>query len=171
MDSLKSSSLEIFGGIWSIFIGRYIVQLAQQSYLQTVVTEKLSKITVGDVMSGNIPKIPVETSVSNAIRNYFMLYSRNQFLVVYNYEIVGIITKEDIKKVPPRERNQVSVGQIMKKYEKCVFVDESRSAKESLKILMSPENKSGILMVRDSESQMITGYVNSKDFTDILAYI
>lgn len=84
------------GGLWFILIGFFLRNGARQSYQQLIMRRALEGVSVGEVMSTNVLTVPANTSVQDAVNNYFMKYHYHSFPVMEDGTLAGIVSLHDI---------------------------------------------------------------------------
>ncbi|ACX52544.1 Cl- channel voltage-gated family protein [Ammonifex degensii KC4] len=75
----------------------------------------LENIKVKEVMTANIPLVTIHTSVAEAEELVKKQKIKGLPIVAgeSNYQLLGVITREDIIRVPPLQRAETNVGQVM----------------------------------------------------------
>jgi len=113
----------------------------------------LSTLTVGQIMTKDVmtvsPESTVEELLSVMTRHHHMGYP----IVNDRKEIVGIVTFEDLAKVPASERNRVPVKDIMEAYEK-----------------MNKHKVGRVLVVDRKDSRKLLGIVTKTDIIHTLRW-
>jgi predicted transcriptional regulator len=88
------------GGIWFAFIGWFLVQAARSSYEELQLRHLLRGVEAGDVMAGNLLRIPPDLSLQDAVDNYFMRYDHGAFPVDKQGRTIGLLTLRGVRRVP-----------------------------------------------------------------------
>ena len=142
-------------GLWLVIIGYFLNSQTKQSYYEILNETALSKISARDMI--NMPKleIPFDMLVSDALRNYFMLYKKPYFPVIQGDKVVGIIHIEDIKEIPLELRSNYIVGYLMRSISRFPFIDEKDSGKEALKKIRTSKEKPNLVIVKDKDDTII----------------
>ncbi|HTY81450.1 MAG TPA: site-2 protease family protein, partial [Dehalococcoidales bacterium] len=96
----------LFGGLWIAFIGWFLQSAAGASRRELTLREHLSGIKVKEVMSTQPGSISPDTSVQDIVNNIFQRLHGRAVPVCANDKVQGIVTIDDVKKVP---RDQWSV--------------------------------------------------------------
>jgi Zn-dependent protease/CBS domain-containing protein len=92
-----------FGGIWIAIIGWFLSNAADASRREVTLKEHLSGIKVKDVMNTQPGSIDPETTVEQVVANIFQKLHGRAVPVCRDDRLQGIVTIDDVKKVP-RER-------------------------------------------------------------------
>ncbi|MFX1388463.1 MAG: M50 family metallopeptidase [Promethearchaeota archaeon] len=160
----------ILSGFWLILIGNFITSSARKSYYQTRNDVILSNISVKEMLSVPNFAIPYNTTVDNALRNYFIPYKKSFFPVNQGYEVIGIINIQDIKKIPPFQRSEILIGDLMKPISDFSSIDENQSGKEALNKLNKIHEEPLLLVVKDSESERFIGFLGKDELLSSLEF-
>jgi len=103
----------IFFNFILILIAIFIYIGADQEYKTVMISSMLEGLFVRDIMTRNVTTLTPETSVSEAL-NIMFKQRHMGYPVIDENNLVGIITFEDISKVPESKRN-IPVKDIMSK--------------------------------------------------------
>ncbi len=111
-------SIPFFGtgfisGLWLAFIGWFLNQAASQSYQQVVVQDLLEGIPVARFMRASLPSVPSNLTISRLVDETIMTSEERSFPVVDGDQLVGVVSIDDIRKVPRAEWDQTPVSRIM----------------------------------------------------------
>lgn len=90
----------LFNGMWLIFIGVFLWQIAAAGYEQAVVHSALSGLSVRDIMASEVITIEATTMLNVLVDDYFMKYKHSRFPVVEDGATIGIISLNDVKEIP-----------------------------------------------------------------------
>jgi Zn-dependent protease/predicted transcriptional regulator len=162
---------DFLSGLWLIIIASFLNNQSRAAYLQTFNEIALSKLGSRELMRVPEIKIPFNTIVSDAIRNFFMIYKKTYFPVVQSGEIVGIIHMEDIQRVPLNQRNEMIVGYIMKSLNQFPMILSNASGKDALIELMKIKNRPHIIIVKDSSLNSVLGFIGEEDIVSSLEFL
>lgn len=102
-----------FGGIWIAFIGWFLSSAADASRRDVTLREHLSGIKVKDVMNTQPGSISPETTVEQVVANIFQRLHGRAVPVCHNDKLLGIVTIDDVKKVPREQWPATPVERIM----------------------------------------------------------
>jgi Zn-dependent protease len=105
---------DIIGGIWLAFVGFILRGAAKSAIAQTEITSRIEGVSVGDVMDRDPVAIPEETSIEQALDEYFMRYRSPWFPVVdTSQHVVGLVDRPTADNVPTLERTSSSVRDVV----------------------------------------------------------
>jgi Zn-dependent protease len=150
------------GGIWLILIG-WFLQSGAQSYLQNQeITSALSGIRLHDIMNTRFVAVTPDTTVRDAIDNYFNVYRKSELPVVEKdsstgdnyYYLVGAVTANRVVGVPDENREKVKVADIMMGKRELIIMRPSDTADQALRRMM--QNNKGRVFVCENLSSFAT---------------
>jgi Zn-dependent protease/predicted transcriptional regulator len=104
---------DVISGIWLAAIAWFLYNAASNSVQQVVFETRLQRVKAGDVVRHDEATVAPEVSVAQLVDEYMLPDNRRAMAVARDGRLVGIVTVSDIMKVPPTERANVTVGQIM----------------------------------------------------------
>lgn len=95
----------VIGGVWSIFLGWFLLNAARGEEAGGVIRQALSGISVRDVMTPNPLQAPDNITVEDALRSY-VLASRHSTFPTHDASgrLSGLLTLAAVKKVAPDAR-------------------------------------------------------------------
>jgi Zn-dependent protease len=105
---------DVIGGIWLGVIGFILGQSARAAQVQTQVADKISGVTVADVMDAEPVAIPDELSVERALDEYFLRYRWPWFPVVDAAQrFRGLLQRGVADAVPEGRRSYARVSELV----------------------------------------------------------
>jgi Zn-dependent protease/CBS domain-containing protein len=123
------------GGIWLAFIGWFLQSASSQSYHQVVARDLLEGVPVSRLMRTDVPSVPPDVSVSSLVHDHIMGTDEHAFPVLDDSRLVGLVTLEDVRKVPREAWDRTIVSQIMTPRERLVVMAPGDDASEALEKL------------------------------------
>jgi Zn-dependent protease/predicted transcriptional regulator len=149
------------GGIWFAFIGWFLVQAARSSYEELQLRHLLRGVEAGDVMAGNLLRIPPDLSLQDAVDDYFMRYDHGAFPVDEQGRTIGLLTLRGVRRVP---RDQWSTRRVRDHMvpvgDQVVVAPEARMDQVMGKL---EDGEAGrVLVVQDGE---VVGIITPTDLT------
>ena len=127
------------GGLWFILIGWFLKSGAETSYRQTVISEALTDVLIRDIMTREVHTVTPEASIMDVVETHFMRYKHGGFPVVEDLKLLGLITLQDIRKVPKEKWQETKVSQVMTPCEKLICIGPNETAVDAL-MKMSKHN-------------------------------
>ncbi len=144
------------GGIWFILIAFFIYIGASEEEKSTEVSVTLEGIKIKDIMSKDITTVTLGMSVEELV-DFMFRFKHMGYPVVDGTEVKGIVTLNDVLKVPREERKNVTISQIMTK--DLITLKEDDDAVNALK-LMNVNNIGRLIVKKDDK---MTGIVSRTD--------
>jgi Zn-dependent protease/predicted transcriptional regulator len=158
--------LQIFGGaliagLWLIFIGMFLRGAAQASYHGVVVEQALRGATAGELMVSEPVSIPGDTTVEQAIDDYFLRHGFGGFPVIEGGRIVGVVSLGEIKGCPKEERAMRRVGDLMRPADGTLKISSGASVADTLRRMV--DAGTGRLLV--TEGDRVVGLLTHSGIT------
>lgn len=101
------------GGLWFAAIGWFLTQAAQVSYRRLEMNRILSGVEAGDMTTRDVVSIPADTTLQEAVDDYFMRYDYNAFPVEDGEQSIGILSLRAVRKIPNDDWAHRSVREAM----------------------------------------------------------
>jgi len=167
---LQAFLFGFFNGFWLVLIGSYLNRQTKQAYIQVKNEAILSTFYAKEMM--NIPhlEIPFDTLISDAVRDYFMIYKRPYFSVIQGDTIVGVVHINDIKKIPKNHRHRYIVGYVMRKASGFPSIDERETGKEVMRKLVLTKNKPHLVVVKETNDDFVLGFIGEDEIISTLRF-
>jgi len=151
-------------GMWLIFIGWFLSNAARASYQQVLLHDALIGITVRQVTDYNCPVIPPHMNLMELVQQYVLPTGRSCFLISWGAELEGMITLQQIKKVPRSRWSTTTAQDIMTPASKLkvAYADQ-----DILSVLqeMNGESANHIPVM---ETGKVIGVINQEDIARFL---
>ena len=129
-DSLFGS---VTGGLWLTFIGWWLLQVGAAEGMQAEVKQVLGGHSVGELATQGTP-IAADATADTALQTMLRTGSR-ALPVMLGEQLLGIVSLDDIGKVPPEALNQTYVTAIMTRESELAPVAPDTPATEALQLL------------------------------------
>lgn len=105
------------GGLWTAFIGWFLLSAAQESFAQLTIRHSLNGVLAGDIMSRDIPTVSRDISLDDYVHE--VLRTGHQYHVVTGAgRPVGLIALAVVRSVPRSEWTNTSVQAVMQPLDK-----------------------------------------------------
>jgi CBS domain-containing protein len=127
----------VFSGLWLVFIGWFLNNAAVQAYQQVVVKEILEGIPVSQLMRPDTPTVPSNTTINQLMDDYVMKSDEHAFPVLDGERLVGLVSLDDIRRVPRDQWDRVTIDQVMTPAEKLEVVKPGEESTDALEKLVS----------------------------------
>jgi Zn-dependent protease/CBS domain-containing protein len=102
-----------FSGIWLIFIGWFLNDAARASYQQVLLRDALSGITTRQLTDYASPLVPPHMNLTELVEQYVLPTGRSCFLISWGAELEGMVTLQQIKRVPRTRWTTTTVQDVM----------------------------------------------------------
>ncbi len=155
----------LLSGLWLAFIGWFLNSAASQSYRQVVIKDILEDIPVGRIMRPDPPTVPSNIYIDELVNERVMRSDDHAFPVVDNGALLGIVTLDDIRKVPRERWDQTLVRDAMTPADKLNTVTRSSDAAEAMQTLSASDIRQ--LPVVDENHNLI-GLLRRRDLIRFL---
>lgn len=167
---LQAFLFGFFNGFWLILIGSYLNRQTKQAYIQVKNEAILSTLYAKEIMSIPHLEIPFDTLISDAMKNYFMIYKRLYFSVIQGETIVGVVHINDIKKIPQNQRHQYIVGYVMRKASGFPSIDERETGKEVMRKLVLTKNNPRLVVVKETNDDYVLGFIGEDEIISTIRF-
>jgi Zn-dependent protease/CBS domain-containing protein len=127
----------IINGIWLAFIGWFLNNAASQSYRQVVIEDVLEGVCVDRLMRSDVPTVEPDFLVSQLVDDYLMGTDERSFPVVQGEQLIGIVTLEDVRKIPRSNWDATRVREIMTPEDKLDVVAPDDDVADALNKITS----------------------------------
>lgn len=112
----------LFGGLWLLFIGWFLSNLASQGYRQVLLEDVLRDVRTSTLMRPMFSTVSPEVSVSSLVNEHIMGTEDRAFLVIDGGDLRGIVTLDDVRKVSQSHWGRTKVVEIMTPREELITV-------------------------------------------------
>jgi Zn-dependent protease len=153
-----------FDGIWLVLIGWFLNDAARASYQQVLLRDALVGITARQVTDYASPLVPPHMNLAELVDQYVLPTGRSCFLISWGLELEGMVTLQQIKKVPRIRRATTTAQDIMTPATKLKV---AHADQDLLGVLqqMNGENTNHIPVV---EAGKVTGIINREEIARFL---
>jgi CBS domain-containing protein len=149
---------DILGGLWIAFIGWFLASAAGASRRQVRLRSGITGVLVKEVMNKNPVTINPATTIETAVRTVFLGCHCDAALVSTDHQTMGMVTLDDVKKIPQEQWPHTSVEQIMTR-EPLYSVSPEDDLNTAMRLL-AQYNLKQILVLKSGE---LVGVVNHAD--------
>jgi CIC family chloride channel protein len=107
-----------------IISGNFSVS-ASQRLREEIALAEISKIKVGEVMTKNVITVPAETNLQSLVNDFIFKYRHFSFPVCDRSEFIGVVSLDDVIKVPREKWISTRVIEVCNKSAITAYPDES----------------------------------------------
>jgi Zn-dependent protease len=150
----------VIPGLWSVFIGFFLLNAAQESVAQAAIRETLSGLRAADVMSQEVPTIGRAMSLEEYGAEVLRT-GRRCHLVITDERLVGMMNVHTLNSVPRDEWAHNSVQAVMIPRERILWATPDEPLLGLLERLLSADiNQMPIVSGSDNGAAQIIGMVS-----------
>jgi Zn-dependent protease/predicted transcriptional regulator len=147
-------------GLWSVFIGFFLLNAAQESVAQAALRETLSGLRAADVMSHEVPTIGRAISLEEYGAEVLRT-GRRCHLVITDDRLVGMMNVHTLNSVPRHEWGSTSVQAVMIPRERILWATPDEPLLGLLERLLTADiNQMPIVSGSDNGAAQIIGMVS-----------
>ena len=124
-----------FNGLWIAFIGWFLLNASRESYAQVSLTQALRGVRVSDVMSSDYATVDGHSNVQTFVDEHLVRTGRRCFIVTFKGQAEGLITPNEIKKIPRAQWPYTTVGDAMRPLNQVQRVAPNTPVSEALELM------------------------------------
>jgi Zn-dependent protease len=124
-----------FNGLWTAFIGWFLMDAAQASYAQVDVAAAFRGLPVSDVMSHDCAIVNRDMSLQEFVNTYVLRSGERCFAVEDHGRFVGLITLRDVGAVPRDRWESTTVREAMRPLEELHIITPDTQVLDALKLM------------------------------------
>ncbi len=125
----------IISGLWLVFIGWFLNNAAEMSYRQVRTEELVHGVHVQDMMTREVETVDPGVSIRHLVDTYILPHNRRALPVAEESNLVGIITLNDVRKVPREEWDYTVVRDVMTPRDRLYVLHPEDDVAQALGIL------------------------------------
>lgn len=149
----------VFNGMWIIFMGWFLQNAASQSYRRVLVQDVLEDVPVKRMMLTDVPSVPADITAETLVNEHIVGSDNRDFLVSEDGQPVGLVTIDDIRKLPSEARHTTLLREIMTPSKKLEVVTPEQNVSEAFDQLQNQEIHELLVM----HGNHIVGLLRQKD--------
>ncbi len=146
------------GGLWMAAIGWFLLQAASAADQDVVVRSFLEDVTAADLMTPELVSIPFDTTVEQAVDEYFLRYDHSAFPVV-SEDRSGLVTLRAVRQIPKDQWGVRQVWSAMTDLEDACTVEPATPMNRVMERLRE-QDQDRVLVVDDGQ---ILGIITPRD--------
>jgi Zn-dependent protease len=146
-------------GLWFIFIGIFLQQVAAAGYEEVILHWTLNGVKVRDIMTPGVVTVDATTMLTDLVNDFFMRYKHSRFPVVEDGRVIGIVTLDNVKDVPREKWEVTRTRAITPLLNENESVSPDATAEEA--IAQMTELRRGHLVVMDKD--VLSGILTMND--------
>ncbi len=126
-----------FNGLWSIFIGWFLLNAAQTANTQILLQNTLQGVPVDKVMNPRPVAVPANISLQKLVDEYFVPQGLQAAPVVQGEYLAGLITLTDIARVGRERWAYTPVGHVMRLLEQVYITTPEQPLHDLLEVMVT----------------------------------
>lgn len=126
-------------GVWLALIGWFLHSAAVQGYQQVVIEDLLEGVPVTRIMRRQAPAVPPNMTVDTLVHDQIMGSDDQAFPVLEGDQMIGLVTLNDVRKVPRQEWARTFTKDIMTTSKDLVIATPDEDAAEAFESLRRKE--------------------------------
>jgi len=127
------------GGAWFVVIGWFLRGVSESSYQQLLYRTTLEGTKVGDLINRSFDAAPPDMNLDTLVNEYLLTKSQRCVPIIVGEELIGLVTMQDLKRVPRDEWQTTSVFKAMTPSDRLHQVDVREDITQAMEI-MAREN-------------------------------
>ena len=127
------------GGAWFIVIGWFLRNVSEASYQQLLFRSTLEGTAVGELVNRDFNAAPPDMDLNTLVQEFMLATGQRCIPIVAGEELLGLLTMQDLRRVPREEWATTSVFKAMVPRQKLYTVDVREDVTEAMQ-LMAREN-------------------------------
>jgi Zn-dependent protease/predicted transcriptional regulator len=160
LGAIQALTVSPVSGLWLVFIGWFLRNLAGSSLQQQVLHDLLRGHVAADLMSPEPEVVSNRLPLSRLVEDHFMRLRYGSYPVVDGSQLVGMVTLEGVKRIPASEWADTTVAEAMTSLQGCAVVAPTTSVEEALQAMSSPTAHGRALVV---DGGRLVGIVSASD--------
>jgi len=145
-----------FGGLWTAFIGWFLVQSAGESYFEAGLPHLLQDVTVGDVMSHGCPMVDGNLNLQNFVEEHLLRTGDNCYLVQDQTGMVGLVTSDEVKSIERQRWPFTTVYDVMRPLNELPTVEPGTPLRAALEIMGRNSLNQLLVMINQHVEGLLT---------------
>jgi len=157
-----------FGGLWTAFIGWFLLDASRTSYAQTELLSELRDRRVGEMMERDCPTVDGKMSLDQFVDENLLPTGLRCFIVEEDDHVAGLITPNEVKGVERALWPSTRVDRVMRPLRELRIVTPDTPAIQALHI-MSQEDVNQLPVVSNGRLEGIFSRAHVLRFLQIRA--
>ena len=147
-------------GLWMVVLGAFLYAVASATHRQTRMRGNLRLVTAGEVMTASCPVAPGEVTLRQLMDEYMAPSGQNLALVSMGGQVHGVVTREELMRVPRNRWPQQPAGSLMVPLSMMQAVRPGEGAFAVLELM----DGSGVNHVLVVEEGVLMGVISRESF-------
>jgi Zn-dependent protease len=122
-------------GLWLVLIGWFLSNAASTSYRMLILRDLLEGVSARDMMRSHFGSITAQMRVADFVENHLMQSPQLLWPVLEEEHLIGLVTLEEVRKVPPGDREVTPIGQVMRTDLGALTLEPETEARRAFELL------------------------------------
>ncbi len=154
---LEFLSTGTLGGLWLAFIGWFVLQASRAEAEVVAEQELLAGIRVAAIMSSPVLTAPAGVPVEEFVERYVLGNRATAYPVVdEDGRPIGLVTLDQVRDVPPRDRGQVAIGSVAVPIDRVVCAEPAEPVVDLLPRLLASGGTRALVLDGDELVGILT---------------
>jgi Zn-dependent protease len=147
------------GGAWFIVIGWFLRNVSEASYQQLLFRSTLEGTAVGELVNREFDPAPPDMDLNTLVQEFMLAKGQRCVPIVAGAELLGLLTMQDLRRVPREEWAASSVFKAMTPREKLYVVDVREDVTEAMQVMA----REGVHQLPVLEGGLFIGFITRAD--------
>jgi CBS domain-containing protein len=147
-------------GIWLGLIGIFLWSAASRSYRRATMQGNLEGVPVRSIMNTDVQVVSAHLGIDALVQERIQQSNNQAFIVADSGRMVGLVTLEDVVKVPEEARRSTTVRHIMTPSENLAVIAPDEDASQALEQLEAGREVRPLPVVRGNS---VVGLLRRRD--------
>ncbi len=156
----------IIGGLWAVFIGIFLQQVAEGGYREVVIKKSLRGIIIGNIMTRGVITIEGDFSLQRIVDEYFFKYHFNSFPVISSSKLVGVLSLNDVRAISRDAWGTTKVRDVMKPIDQQAILSQESTALDALTKMV----ELGVGRLPVLGKGRLVGIISRRDLMKLMAF-
>jgi Zn-dependent protease/predicted transcriptional regulator len=156
--------VNVVGGMWMIFIGLFLSNLARRSFEDVVARELLAGEPVSRFMSRDPISVDPNLDLRHLVEDYVYRHHRKVFPVTADGHVEGLVSTQSLQGIPRDDWERRTVSEIMERNIGDLTITPQTDALQALR-QMQQSGSTRLLVMEDGH---LAGIVSLRDLMDFL---
>jgi Zn-dependent protease len=157
----------LFNGLWIAFIGWFLENAAKSQVQQQAVQDVLAGHKVSELMSRDCTQVPSGLTLQELVEKFVLGGAHRCFVVTDGSKTTGLVTLEEIKKVPRTSWPTTTVEQAMIPAEKLISTPANAEAWSTIEKM----GRNGVTQLPVVDGGKIVGMFSRDDLVHYLGVV
>jgi Zn-dependent protease len=156
----------VIGGMWWFLIGIFLRGAATASYQRLMLHDMLHRQPVSNFMRRDPVTVPPSVTIREWVEDHVYRHHFKMFPVVQDSALLGSVTIDDIREIPKKDWDKVTVRDVMKPCSDDNTITAHMEMEKLLTAMMHPGKQTRYMIV---DGERLVGVIALKDVLELVA--